>query len=325
MILEDFLVNINEMTNEIVSYMQEIVNNPLRIVSLIFDLAIVIYIFYRFIKSARNSRAWQLLKGIVLIVLITVLSRILQLRILNFILTVFMPYGVIALMIIFQPELRRMLEQLGTNKLAKYFGWEKDMATKTKEDIYKIIIAATELAKTKTGGLIVIERDIQIKDIIDTGVSIYAEVSPQLIVNLFTPNTPLHDGAVIISKNKIAAAACILPLADDKDIAKELGTRHRAAIGISKESDAIAVVISEETGKISVAKDGTLIADLKEDALKKILIKYVVDKRYSQNEKNKIIDILKNKDKKIELKKIENKAELEVNTQENKDKTNLKA
>ena len=103
----------------------------------------------------------------------------------------------------------------------------------------------------------------------DTGVAINAEVSPQLLVNLFTPNTPLHDGAVIISKNKIAAAACILPLADDKDIAKELGTRHRAALGISKESDSIAVVVSEETGKISVAKDGTLIADVKEDAFKK--------------------------------------------------------
>src|SRR5699024_1730398 len=128
--------------------------------------------------------------------------------------------------------------QLGTNKITKYFGLDKDLATKTKEDIYKVAIAAVELAKSKTGGLIVIERDIQISDIIDTGIKVDAEVSPQLIVNLFTPNSPLHDGAVIISKNKIAAAACILALADDKDIAKELGTRHRAGIGISKESDA---------------------------------------------------------------------------------------
>ena len=109
-----------------------------------------------------------------------------------------------------------------------------------------------------------------------------------MLVNLFTPNTPLHDGAVIISKNKIAAAACILPLADDKDIAKELGTRHRAALGISKESDSIAVVVSEETGKISVAKDGTLIADVKEDTLKKILIKYIVTKRFAEHERRKI-------------------------------------
>ncbi len=215
-----------------------------------------------------------------------------------------MPYGVIALMIIFQPELRRMLEQLGTNKFTKYFGIEKIQQLKQKEDIYKVIIAAEELAKSKTGALIVLERDIQINDIIDTGVAINAEVSPQLLVNLFTPNTPLHDGAVIISKNKIAAAACILPLADDKDIAKELGTRHRAALGISKESDSIAVVVSEETGKISVAKDGTLIADVKEDTLKKILIKYIVTKKDLQSMKEeKFIDIIREKKKKKQQQK----------------------
>ena len=291
--MENFLVNINEMTDGIITYAQDVFNNPFKIIPVILDLAIVVYIIYKFIKSARNSRVWQLLKGIILIILITILSDILQFRILNFILTVFMPYGVIALMIIFQPELRRMLEQLGTNKLTKYFGMEKDMATKAKEDVYKVVIAAEELSKAKTGALIVIERDIQINDIIGTGVSINAEISPQLLVNLFTPNTPLHDGAVIISKNKIAAAACILPLADDKDIAKELGTRHRAALGISKESDAIAVVVSEETGKVSVAKDGTLIADVREDALKKILIKYIVTKRFMKNDKKKFADILK--------------------------------
>ena len=209
--MENFLVNINEMTDGIITYAQDVFNNPFKIIPVILDLAIVVYIIYKFIKSARNSRVWQLLKGIILIILITILSDILQFRILNFILTVFMPYGVIALMIIFQPELRRMLEQLGTNKLTKYFGMEKDMATKAKEDVYKVVIAAEELSKAKTGALIVIERDIQINDIIGTGVSINAEISPQLLVNLFTPNTPLHDGAVIISKNKIAAAACILP------------------------------------------------------------------------------------------------------------------
>ena len=145
------------------------------------------------------------------------------------------------------------------------------------------MIAATELAKTKTGALIVIERDIRIKDIIDSGIMINAEISPQLLVNIFVPNTPLHDGAVIISDNKITSAACMLPLAGDKDIARELGTRHRAAIGISKESDSIAIVVSEETGKISVAKDGTLIADLKEDALKKILIKNLITPKIESN------------------------------------------
>ena len=198
-----------------------------------------------------------------------------------------MNWGVIAIIVIFQPELRRALEQLGTNKITRYFGIDKDIATKTKEDIYKVVIAAEELSKSKTGALIVLERDINIQDIISTGIPMNAEVSPQLLVNIFVPKTPLHDGAVVISNNKIVAAACVLPLANDNDIAKELGTRHRAAIGISKESDSIVVVVSEETGKISVAKDGTLIADVREDALKKILISNIVTKRFTVDKKTR--------------------------------------
>ena len=131
----------------------------------------------------------------------------------------------------------------------------------------------------------VLERDIKLNDIIETGIAIDSEISPQLLCNIFVPKTPLHDGAVIISNNKIAAASCILPLADDKDIARELGTRHRAAIGISKETDAIVVVVSEETGKISIAKDGTLIADVKEETLKKMLIKYLITIKDIESEK----------------------------------------
>lgn len=279
---ENLTLSFSGIWNSFVSYMTELVQNPFKLLTLVLDLAIVTYILYKFVVYAKKSRMWQLLKGILFILIITAISEALQLKILNFILTAFMPYGVIALIVIFAPELRRMLEQLGTNKLTRYFGIDKDLETKTKEDVYKVVIATTELAKTKTGGLIVIERDIKINDIIDSGVKIDSEVSPQLIVNLFTPNTPLHDGAVIVSNNKIAAAACILPLADDKDIAKEIGTRHRAGIGISKESDAIAIIVSEETGKISVAIDGKLIADVKEEVLRNILIKHVINKRFTR-------------------------------------------
>lgn len=279
---ENLTLSFSGIWNSFVSYMTELVQNPFKLLTLVLDLAIVTYILYKFVVYAKKSRMWQLLKGILFILIITAISEALQLKILNFILTAFMPYGVIALIVIFAPELRRMLEQLGTNKLTRYFGIDKDLETKTKEDVYKVVIATTELAKTKTGGLIVIERDIKINDIIDSGVKIDSEVSPQLIVNLFTPNTPLHDGAVIVSNNKIAAAACILPLADDEDIAKEIGTRHRAGIGISKESDAIAIIVSEETGKISVAIDGKLIADVKEEALRNILIKHVINKRFTR-------------------------------------------
>ena len=273
--------------DSIVAYIKSLQSNPFELITLILDLSIVVFLLYCFFKIVKGSRAWQLIKGIALLILATWVSGLLNLKILNWILTGIMNLGVIAIIVIFQPELRRALEQLGTNKLAQFFGIEKDLATKTKEDIYKIVIAATELSKTKTGALIVIERDIKIQDIIATGIPMNAEVSPQLLVNIFVPKTPLHDGAAVISGNKIAAAACVLPLADDKDIAKELGTRHRAAIGISRESDSIVVVVSEETGKISVAKDGTLIADVREDVLKKILISNVVTKRFTTEKKER--------------------------------------
>ena len=285
--------------DNILSYIKSLQENPFELVTLIL---------------VKGSRAWQLIKGIALLIVVTWISGLLNLKILNWILTGIMNLGVIAIIVIFQPELRRGLEQLGTNKLTKFFGIDKDLATKTKEDIYKVVIAATELAKAKTGALIVIERDIKIQDIISGGIPLNADVSPQLLVNIFEPKTPLHDGAVVISGNKIAAAACVLPLADDKDIAKELGTRHRAAIGISKESDSIVVVVSEETGKISIAKDGTLIADVREDTLKKILISNVVTKRFAvekKERKNKIMQIREN------LRKSTNDKE---NTKENDNK-----
>lgn len=273
--------------DNIMSYIKSLQQNPIELITLILDLAIVIFLIYCFFKVVKGSRSWQLIKGIALLIIATLASGLFNLKILNWILTGIMNLGVIAIIVIFQPELRRGLEQLGTNKLTRFFGIDKDVSTKTKEDIYKVVIAATELSKAKTGALIVLERDIKIQDIIATGIPMQAEVSPQLLVNIFEPKTPLHDGAVVISGNKIAAAACVLPLADDKDIAKELGTRHRAAIGISKESDSIVVIVSEETGKISVAKDGTLIADVREDVLKKILISNVITKRFTSERQDR--------------------------------------
>ena len=277
--------------------------NPFKLITVMVDLSIVIFLAYHLLKIVKDSRAWQLTKGISLLVIATWLSDMLNLHILNYILSAVMNWGVILLIIIFQPEIRRALEQLGTNKFTKLFGMEKDVITKTKEDIYKIVIAVTELAQNRIGALIVMERDIKIKDIISTGIEINSEVSPQLLVNIFTPNTPLHDGAVIISENRIIAAACMLPLASDTDIAKELGTRHRAAIGISKESDSLAIVVSEETGKISVAKDGTLIADVREDVLKKILINNIITKRFQEQAGSKNGKLEKIKTKFLKLKK----------------------
>ena len=266
----------------VVEYITNLQENPLRLISLAIDLTIVIFLAYKLIKMTKKSRVWQLIKGIALLIVATLISGWIHLDILHYILTSIMTYGVIVMIVIFQPELRRGLEQLGTNKFTKFFGIDKDIITKSKEDIYKIVIAAEELASHKTGGLIVLERDIKIGDIAETGIEMNSDISPQLLVNIFVPNTPLHDGAIIIINNKIVAAACILPLANDKEIAKALGTRHRAAIGVSKETDSIAIVISEETGKISVAKDGTLIVDVDEETLKKILIKEMITNRFKE-------------------------------------------
>ncbi len=277
--IENFIDNINTyFQRNIVEYLQELYQYPIKLVPLVVDIAIVLFLAYKFIKASKKTRVWQLLKGILLYVIITAISSILHLQILNFILTSFLSYGVIALIVIFQPELRRTLEQLGTNKLTRFFGIEKDLQTKSKEDIYKILIAVSELAKSKTGALIVIERDIKVQDIIDTGVIINSDVSPQLLVNIFVPNTPLHDGAVIISENRIMAAACILPLASDNDISKALGTRHRAALGMAKETDSIVIIVSEESGKVSVAKEGKLIVDIDEDNLRQLLLENIEGK-----------------------------------------------
>ena len=276
--MDTFMEPINDLYKvNLGEYFLQVLSSPGRLILGIIDIVIVLFLAYYAFRMLKNTRVWQLMKGIVILIIITALSKVLKLNILNYILSVIMTYGAFACIVIFQPELRRALEQLGANKFTNFFGiYNKDLEGKKKENVYRIAIAAMELAKTKTGALIVIQRDVKIQDIIATGIPIDAEISPQLLCNIFVPNTPLHDGAVVICDGKIAAASCMLPLADDQDIARELGTRHRAAIGVSKESDAVAVVVSEETGKVSIAKDGTLIADVREDVLKKILIKYLV-------------------------------------------------
>ena len=280
---------------DLTAYFNTLLNSPYQLITFIIDITLVIFLAVKFLQFVKGTRALQLLKGILFLIAATMLSSLFNLKLLNFILTSFMTYGVIALLVIFQPELRRALEQLGSSTFTKMFGMDKSLRDKTKEDIYKVAIATQELAKTKTGALIVFERDIKIQDIIETGVEINSVVSPQLLVNIFVPNTPLHDGAVVIANNQIVSAACILPLTDDKEMARGLGTRHRAAIGISKESDAVVVVVSEETGKVSIAKDGTLIADVSEDALKRILMKHLVTARFGSEERTTRMSKLRGK------------------------------
>ncbi len=278
---------LNNTDIDLVQYYKDISSSPLQIILAVLDILIVLFLIYQVFKFSKGKRTYRVMKGIILIFILTIVSSILKLYIINSILSSLMTYGVLGLIIVFQPEIRRGLEQLGTyNKITKFFGLStKDVST-IKDNIYKIAIASEGLAEQKIGALIVLERDIKLKDIIETGVQLDAEVSVPLIQNIFEPNTLLHDGAIVISDNKIKSASSILPLSDNPNISKTFGTRHRAALGISEVTDAVVVIVSEETGKISIAKEGELIIDLKDEVLKKTLIDAFV--KEEKPKKNKI-------------------------------------
>lgn len=253
------------------SYLQWLQSNPIHIILLCIDIILVIYLGKKIYGIIKNTNAIQLVKGILILVIITIISGWCQLYILNFILKSIMTYGVLLIMIVFQPELRRALGDIGKNKrFARLFNLNKN--NQTSHSILDIISKTCEyFSKNRIGALMVITRDVKLGEYIQTGVSMDANVTAELITNIFEPNTPLHDGAIIIDGNKIKAGACILPLTKRNDLRAEFGTRHRACIGISEVADCIAVVVSEETGKISVAVDGKISTNLTEEQLNKFI------------------------------------------------------
>ncbi|GIO69974.1 diadenylate cyclase CdaA [Paenibacillus sp. FSL M7-1455] len=230
----------------------------------IIDIAIVTYIIYQVILLVRGTRAVQLLKGILVLVIIWALSTWFDLFTLRWLMNQIFNFGIFAIFIIFQPELRRALEQLGRGKI---FGRSSAEDEEFNKLIGEVIKAVNYLARRKIGALIVFERQTGLNEYTESGIPMQSMVSSQLLINIFIPNTPLHDGAVIIQNNQIAAAACYLPLSENPFISKELGTRHRAAIGISEVGDAVSVVVSEETGQISLAINGQVVRDIKEESL----------------------------------------------------------
>ena len=223
------------------------------------DVAITSFLIYQIISWIKNSQALQVAKGIFIVLVITLLTDLIGLVTINYILTSVMTVGLLALVIIFQPELRRALDRLGSTRflLNLQKGERED---DTGSVIENIIEAVKEMSASKTGALIVIERDSKLGDIIDTGIKLGSRVSKNLLLNIFFPNTPLHDGAVVISRDslKIEAAACLLPLTQSRSLSKQIGTRHRSALGISENSDCLAIVVSEENGTVSYAINGTL-------------------------------------------------------------------
>ena len=236
----------------------------------IIDILLMAYIIYKAIGFLRETRAGQLAKGLVIFVVIYFVANWWNLTTMKWILSRFVDYIIIAIAIIFQPELRRILERVGHTKFVSAHG--SSLESDPLEDcIDKVSRAAGIMQESKTGALIVFERSTQLGEIIDTGTVINADPSVQMINNVFFPKSPLHDGAMIIRDRQIIAAACILPLAENMSVARELGTRHRAALGISTVSDSITIVVSEETGVISYARDGKLVRYVDNRALKDLL------------------------------------------------------
>ncbi|WP_139365682.1 diadenylate cyclase CdaA [Shouchella patagoniensis] len=235
----------------------------------IVDILLVTYVVYKLIMIIRGTRAVQLVKGIAAIFIIWIISNFLGLSTLEFITRQTATFGLLAIIIIFQPELRRGLEQLGRSRLFTSRSAPKNDSMQ--DTINALVKASNYMGKRRIGALVSIERDTGLNDYAESGIPMQAVVTSELLINIFIPNTPLHDGAVVLKNDRILAAGCYLPLSEDSSISKELGTRHRAALGVSEVTDCITLIISEETGAISISKRGALYRNLTEEQLRELL------------------------------------------------------
>ena len=267
----------------------------------VLDIMVVSFIIYNLIKIVRETRAEQLVKGIIIILVAFAISTIFNLKMLNYLFTSFFQFSVLAVLIVFQPELRSALEHIGRSRIGKYWtslssgnGVEENRAKQIKRCINCVAEAAGNFQKTKTGALIVFERQTKLGDIIDTGTIVNAEPSVPFIGNVFFNKAPLHDGAMIVRDGMIYAAGCILPLTkNNSSVSVDLGTRHRAGLGISENSDAVIVIVSEETGNISMAINGVLTRNYTRETLNATLDELLVPKVTEKGERIPILSGIK--------------------------------
>lgn len=278
-------INLRDLLNNFAGYMG--LDDPLHIVRALLDIGIVTWVVYKLIVLVRETRAWQLIKGILLIIVATEMSGFLELKTINYMLRSVLSVLAIGAIVLFQPELRRALEKIGRSRFKDLLVFDEtaSLRVQTTAVIEEIVKACTHLSSKYIGALIVIERDVKIGEIINTGTELDAQVSSELFINIFIPDSPLHDGAVVIRDNKMKAGACRLPLTDNPDLSKELGFRHRAALGITEVSDSIAIVVSEESGKISFALNGGLTRNLTPDMLRKALNRNLLPERETNSKK----------------------------------------
>lgn len=247
------------------------------------DILIVAFLIYKAFQWVQETRAGQLVKGILLLILTYYVAQALSLKTLSFVLYYFMQFGVIALVVVFQPELRNMLERLGSAKVSRFSFFHtmsaQEEGIKNKEAIISVCEAVQMLQKSRIGALILFERSIRLVEIVKSGTVINADISPELIANIFYPKSPLHDGAMIIREGRVCSAGCFLPLSQNQEISRELGTRHRAALGISESSDVLVVVVSEETGIISLVEHGVIKRNMTIETLRIALEKGLLPPR----------------------------------------------
>ena len=255
----------------------------------ILDILLVAFIFYKLMKLLKDTSAGQVLKGIGIILIVYQICGWLQLNVIYYVLTATLQIGAIALIVLFQPELRRMLDSVGRSSLPTLFSAERIQPNnETLRTISQLVETCTYMSKTKTGALIVIERETKLGEIMKTGTIINADITSELLKNIFFNKAPLHDGAVIIRDNRIAAAGCFLPLSSNKNLSSELGTRHRAGVGISEASDALVLIVSEETGSVSIAAGGLLKRHLSAATLTTILHNELVHDTDKEDKLSKI-------------------------------------
>lgn len=245
--------------------------SPVRYVITTIDIILVIAIIIYLARIIKKTRAGQIFKGLVLLAIIYIIAKLSHMVILSFVLDNFMSYGIILLIVVFQPELRNVFEKLGRSKIVDVFDVDNNIMVK--HAISETTKAVEIMSMKQIGALIVFERSTKVSEVMKEGIPINGKVTSELLQNIFMPRTPLHDGAVVISGSEMLAAKCILPLASEVSVPRNLGTRHRAAVGITEISDALVVVVSEETGTISLAEGGKLIRDLTADSLRDLLTK----------------------------------------------------
>lgn len=260
----------------------------------VLDVAIIAYIVYRVLMLVQRSRAAQVAKAILLLLVALGLSYLLQLRVINFVLSRMVEMGTLALVVVFQPEIRRFLEQLGSSRLGDMFSRE-EAPPDVENAITQTVQAYTSLSKDKVGALMVFERKVPLDDIIKTGTMLDSTVAAELLKNLFWNKAPLHDGAVIVRNGHIVGAGCVLPLSGNVNLSRDLGMRHRAGIGMSENSDAVVAIVSEETGSISVAVNGMLKRHLAPETLERLLRNELLPQEESSSKSSILTSLFKPK------------------------------